>query len=177
MTATYDDLLKLNIQKDLQARQWRKDLFEQAIRFATAVKQQLKPPETHFTVLDRNARICLPFELCEPVEVEGQQLVFEQLHYPNSDKFISNGALRFTIVLIFQNISTIYTTAAYCLVKIEDGTAKFAFSDQVEDDLSWYAVEEGVSEFIDMIANSLSSPHNARSEKQQIGFVRHQSNV
>lgn len=173
MSVTYEILQKQAKQREIAVRKWQDELFSEAVNFASALKEELAPPDEVFS-LTIGAERWLPFQLSEPESIRQNNLsLYRPLANPGFERFISNKALRFAIVLNFKNNLIIDTSGFHCLVRFEDRAPRFAFSRDFEESLDWYSMENAITVFLSQTFDAMSRDPYSSSEKKPIGFITH----
>lgn len=174
MSLTYATLQDLLIQREERTQQWRNDLFDQAVDFSGSLKEKLLPPDAPIT-LPSGSETRLPFQLGEPVDTIGQPKVCGELCNPGFEKFISKGALSFSVTLSFEKTDPIRSIVCSCMVRFHDGQPKFGFGKALEAVSNWYTLDDAVSAFLERIEAAYHSDSYARSDEPPVGFVHLQA--
>ncbi|MFK7859257.1 MAG: hypothetical protein AB8B64_10560 [Granulosicoccus sp.] len=170
MSLTYSCLQDLLIARNERTQQWQNDLFDQAVEFSEALKEKLSPPQEPI-VLPTTSDTWLPFQLSEPVEAESQPTIRAPLSKPGFEKYITKGALNFSIVLSFEKTIPSCSIVCSCVVRFNDDMAKFGFGESIEVVSNWYALDDAVLAFLERIEAAYHSDSYARSDKPPVGFV------
>ncbi|MFK7992992.1 MAG: hypothetical protein AB8B87_02560 [Granulosicoccus sp.] len=170
MSLTYADLQDLLIQREERTQQWRDELYDKAVEFSVALEAKMSPP-TDPIKLPSTTDVWPPFQLSVPVEVEETPSIRGQLVRPGFEKYISQGALRFSIVLSFENEGPLCSIVCSCMVRLHEGVSKFGFGDALDAVSNWYILDDAVIAFLERIEVAYQSDSYARSDKSPVGFV------
>ncbi|MFK8080675.1 MAG: hypothetical protein AB8B97_10350 [Granulosicoccus sp.] len=174
MSLTYASLQQLLIERQEKTQQWQSDLFNQAVEFSEALKQKLAPPENPIQ-LPSGSDTWPPFQLSEPVVIDGQASLANPLTHSGFEKFIAKGALSFSIVLSFQETKPSCSIVCSCVVRFNEDKAKFGFGEAIEVVSNWYTLDDAVIAFQERIEAAYHTDSYARSDKPPVGFFHLQA--